>query len=422
MNRFRFLLGLARAAVFWERLWPLLWPSVAVAGLFLGLALLDWLPMLPGWLHGLVIVGFGVAIAAATRFAVKGFAAVGRGQARHRLERDSGLHHRPLVALKDRLAAGNESLWRTHLERMSRSVRDLRLRAPAPGLARHDPYGLRAAVLLFVVIALAAGRGDAGGRLERALIPALGGGAGGPYSVDVWITPPAYTRLAPLFLERTASAEPVGAPQGSTVLAQVGGLRDAPMLVIGGRETGFQALGPGGHRAEATIEEGGRLAVELDGRELAAWPLKVIPDGKPTIEFTAPPARTGRAHLRIAYEASDDYGLARAAAHIQRADGRQTPGDSSQILLELPLSEPGATKVEDSTVQDLTAHPWAGPADARQVTGRGRARAGGRERRRRPGAARAHLQPPRGEGHHQGAQETVLAHGHGRGQGGSRPR
>ena len=176
----------------------------------------------------------------------------------------------------------------------------------------------------------------------------------------MWITPPAYTRLAPLFLERTASAEPVGAPQGSTVLAQVGGLRDAPMLVIGGRETGFQALGPGGHRAEATIEEGGRLAVELDGRELAAWPLKVIPDGKPTIEFTAPPARTGRAHLRIAYEASDDYGLARAAAHIQRADGRQTPGDSSQILLELPLSEPGATKVEDSTVQDLTAHPWAG--------------------------------------------------------------
>ena len=128
MNRFRFLLGLARAAVFWERLWPLLWPSVAVAGLFLGLALLDWLPMLPGWLHGLVIVGFGVAIAAATRFAVKGFAAVGRGQARHRLERDSGLHHRPLVALKDRLAAGNESLWRT----ASRAHVPVRARSQAP--------------------------------------------------------------------------------------------------------------------------------------------------------------------------------------------------------------------------------------------------------------------------------------------------
>ncbi len=253
--RFGLLLGLARAALFWERLWPLLWPSVAVVGLFLGLALLDWLPMLPGWLHGLVLVGFGVAMAAAARLAAKGFGAVGRGQASHRLERDSGLRHRPLVALKDRLAAGNETLWRTHQMRVSLSLRDLRLRPPAPGLARHDPYGLRAAVLLFMVIALAAGSGDAGGRLERALIPALGGGPGGPFRVDVWITPPAYTRLAPMFLERSAAVRPVEAPAGSAVLAQVGGLEDTPTLVIGGRKTGFQALGPGGHRAEAVIEE-----------------------------------------------------------------------------------------------------------------------------------------------------------------------
>ena len=362
MNRPRLLilLGLARAAVFWERLWPLLWPSVAVAGLFLGLALLDWLPKLPGWMHGLVLVGFGFAIAVTARLAAKGFGAVGSGQASHRLERDSGLRHRPLVAMKDRLAAGNEDLWWTHLARVSRTVRDLRLRLPAPGLARHDPYGFRAVVLLFVVIALAAGSGDAGGRLERALIPALGNSDTGPFSVDVWITPPAYTRLAPMFLERTAAAVPVEAPTGSAVLAQVGGLGDAPTLVIGERETGFSALGQAGHRAEATIEEGPRLAVELDGRELAAWPLKVIPDALPSVDFTTPPQRTARSHLRIAFEARDDYGLAEAAAVIQRADGRQTPGGDSQILLGLPLTEPGATKVEDSTVQDLTAHPWAG--------------------------------------------------------------
>jgi uncharacterized protein (TIGR02302 family) len=358
--RMRILLGLARAAVFWERLWPLLWPSVAVAGLFLGLALLDWLPLLPGWLHGLVLVGFGIAIAAAARLAAKGFGTVGRSQASHRLERDSGLRHRPLGTLKDRLAAGDEALWRTHLERVSHTVRDLRLRLPAPGLARHDPYGIRAAVLLFVVIALAAGSGDAGGRLERALIPSLGSSTTGPFSVDVWISPPAYTRLAPMFLERTAAAAPVEAPMGSAVLAQVGGLGDAPTLVIGGRETGFLAFGQGGHRAEAVIKEGRRLAVELDGRELAAWHLKVIPDGNPTVEFTAPPARTLRAHLRIAFEAVDDYGLAEAAAIIQRADGRQTLGGGSEILLDLPLTEPGATKVEGSTVRDLTAHPWAG--------------------------------------------------------------
>ena len=38
---------LARLALVWERAWPAFWPVVAVVGIFLTLALLDWLPVLP---------------------------------------------------------------------------------------------------------------------------------------------------------------------------------------------------------------------------------------------------------------------------------------------------------------------------------------------------------------------------------------
>ncbi len=221
------LVGLARAAGVWDRLWRRLWPAAAVAGVVLGVALLDLLPLLPGAVHALVLVAFAAGIAALARRGLRGFRPVDKAAARHRLERDSGLRHRPLTALDDRLAAGAGdpaavSLWRAHLQRMAQAARALRVRPPAPGLARLDPHAFRAAVLLFLVIALTAGRGDAAGRLERALSPRFGGALTGPLTVDVWITPPAYTGRAPIFLDRD-SQWVVEVPKGSSLLAQVGG-------------------------------------------------------------------------------------------------------------------------------------------------------------------------------------------------------
>ena len=51
---------LARAALLFELVWPALWPASAVIGLFLCAALLGLPPLLPGWLH-LIVLGTGVA-------------------------------------------------------------------------------------------------------------------------------------------------------------------------------------------------------------------------------------------------------------------------------------------------------------------------------------------------------------------------
>ncbi|MCH7551139.1 MAG: TIGR02302 family protein [Proteobacteria bacterium] len=321
-----------------------------------------------------------------SRGAAAGFKAVDEKIARHRLEQDSGLEHRPLTALHDRLATGEadpdaQSLWRVHLGRMAAAAARLRLDLPSPGLAKRDPYGLRVVVVLFLVIAAAASGADAVARLERALVPRMDATLGGTLELDVWITPPAYTGLAPLFMEparEVASAgdglpapEPVRVPVGSTLLSQATGAAAAPQLIVGGRKIQFAAISDAGaaaetgsYRVETILEDADRgadaLEIHIGGRVLARWPLNVVADVPPEVEFTRAPARAGRAQLRIEYEARDDYGLAGLQVVIRHPDGRSVPGGRPAIRAELPLPGLSSNRVEGKSLQDFSAHPWAG--------------------------------------------------------------
>ena len=391
-RRYRLLLGVARAALMWERLWPCLWPAVGVAAVFISVALLDWLPMLAFWVHSLVLIVFACAFGFMVRGAAQGFKAVDEKSAQHRLEQDSGLFHRPLTALHDRLAIGAgdsraQSLWRVHLGRMAEAAKRLRVSLPSPGLARFDPYALRALVLLLLIIAVAAGGGEAGARLERALVPRAEIGSGGPLKLDVWITPPAYTGLAPKFLEppimTVAAGDGAGdgegqapptirVPVGSALLAQAGGTGDAPILKIGAKVIQFAAVGKtgdetenrGSYRVETILEDADRAAnsmeVSIHGRPLGRWALRVVADKPPEVEFTRAPSRAGRAQLQVAYEARDDYGLAGLQVVIRHPKGRAVPGGGPAIRAELPLPGLGSKKVEGNSLQDFSAHPWAG--------------------------------------------------------------
>jgi uncharacterized protein (TIGR02302 family) len=364
-------LGRAWAAVLWERLWPAVVPALCVLGLFAALALSDLLVALPGWLHGVVLAAFAAALAYAAYRGWASFRPIEEGEARHRLELDNALDHRPLTALDDRLAAGADdgaavALWRLHQRRMAESARGLKVGPPAPGLARLDPFGLRALVLLVLVVGAVAGRDDPLDRLARALMPQFEGAGGGPVTVEVWITPPAYTRLAPLFLERSTALPdgPLKLPAGSAVLAQVGGLDGAPRLKAGALDVAFDPIGvaggPTSYRVEAVIEAGNRLTVERSGRELAAWPLDVLGDGPPEVSFATPPVGNDLGHLRIEYQASDDYGLTGVVAEIERADGPGGTAGGETISIEMPLGVPGTKTAKGRSQRDLTAHPWAG--------------------------------------------------------------
>jgi uncharacterized protein (TIGR02302 family) len=377
LARFGLLLALARGAVAWEAIWPAIWPVFGILGIFLAVALSGLLPTLPGWLHAAALAAFAAALLAALTLAARRLSLPDTQAGKRRLERDSGLDHRPLTALDDRMAtgtrdAGARAMWRAHQRRVIARLKGLRVRLPRPGLAAFDPWALRGLVVLLVLVGLASTEGNVTGRLTAAVAPSFNQVPQLPPSLDAWINPPAYTRMAPLYLDTEAGSAdlaagdagappagtPLRVPSGSVLLAQVQGGDGTPGLEIAGTERPFEDFAHEAYRVEHSLTAGDRLAIVQDGRTLAAWPLEIVPDNPPEIVFQSAPARTERAALRITYEATDDYGLVEVKAEVRRLD--QPEAEPMELALALPRGTPEAS--EATSYHDLTPHPWAGLA------------------------------------------------------------
>jgi uncharacterized protein (TIGR02302 family) len=389
--RQKFLLWLARAALVWEQVWLAIWPFVAMFGIFLAIVLFDLLPMLPVWVHFIVLLGFAVAFIYSLKEAWARIQFVSEEAARHRLELDSGFKHRPLTALEDRLLSGGndpnaQKLWALHLEQMAKATRALRVRIPSPGLPKHDPLAMRAGILFMVVIAFAFGHRDAAARFERALLPSIERISDGALDISIWLTPPAYTGKAPVFVKWIPKTKMpvIRIPEGTALLAQVSGVRATPKLKAGDQVREFAAIDPKqpkkGHRVEAKIESGTRLAIEIAGKERAVWPLEMIVDHQPVIKFDGKPQGTTSSQLQVPFLSEDDYGITEIRLHIKRADGKAAggpaPGGTEGLLLSTVGI--GKKKIKGINLQDLTSHPWAGltvqlqlaARDARKQEGR----------------------------------------------------
>ena len=360
-------------ALTWELLWPRLWPVVGLAGLFIAVALFDLLPMLPSWLHGLLLAGFAFAAAWFLWVGLRGTAWPDVQAARHRLERASGLSHRPLTGLEDRLASGGKdpaarALWDLHRQRLLAQMARLRVGLPRASLVRADPLALRTLVVLLLVVAVTAGGHNWQDRLLRALAPDVAAATRSASGLDVWITPPDYTGLPPLLLETEAGAETtVRVPSRSQVLAQVHGGRQTPVLTAGAERVDFEAIAEDTYKVGHELTAGEWLEIRQGGRALARWPLEIIPDQAPEVEFLSPPGGRERNALRVEYGASDDYGLVSIEAKIRRIGTAEV---KEPLVLELPLPGTRLKAAESASYHDLTPHPWAGLAVEIQLIAR----------------------------------------------------
>jgi uncharacterized protein (TIGR02302 family) len=353
-------LDMATVALVWERLWPAMWPSVIVLGVFLTLALFDIPTRLPAWGHWLLLAVSLVLLTLAVLDGMRRFSWPSRDDARRRLELASRLSHRPLTAIEDKLAGGSDdpaaaALWRAHQERMAAAARQLKVGTPEAGLLRRDPFALRVALALLLLIGAIDAGDDWAGRLVRAFTPEAAHSVVPQISLDIWVTPPDYTGLPPQFLP-ASSKQLIYVPIGSTLLAQVHGGRNPPRLKVDAASSDFSKLDDTDFKGTATITAGRHLAVEQDGRTLGAWNIAVVPDHPPSIAFAKPPSKTDRMALRLDYKANDDYGVESASAVIRRLD------DPSLPPLTLALQLPGQHLTDPKGVGffDLTANLWAG--------------------------------------------------------------
>ena len=351
---------LARLAQFWEAAWPRAWPVLGLLGLYLVAALLDLPQRLPPWLHILLLIAALGLLGWTGWRAFRGFRLPDEAGAERRLERNAGLRHRPLATLSDR-PAGNDpaalALWRVHQARAAAQIRRLQVGLPRPGLAARDPRGLRAAVGLAVLAALVVAGDEVPERLRRAVTPAFAGPAPTPaQKLEAWVTPPAHTGAAPIFLDPAGGTATV--PAGSKLQVSLSGGHGAvPDLVMDAEATPFRALDNASFAAEAVLERGGRLAVRRGGEELARWALTVQADAPPRVAFAEPPGRAARGlGTRLPWKAEDDWGLAAVQAELRL----QARPEAPPMRLELPLPGLNPKQAKGAANPDLSAHPWAG--------------------------------------------------------------
>jgi uncharacterized protein (TIGR02302 family) len=380
----------ARFSLIWEAIWPAVWPPLGIAGLFAGIALLDGFSYLPGWLHAISLAIAAGMFGFALFTGIRSLVLPNRRDVVRRIEQASDLEHRPLEALQDKLPAEmsdptSKALWQAHQRQMAARIRSLKVGAPSPGLPARDPWALRAVVVLLLFVGVVVAGPDVGDRLERSVMPSFGDRVGAQTAkLEIWVTPPDYTRLPPVFpvqvardhakaIERTAAnagadgtvapeaAElEIQVPEGSVLTAIVSGGRGDAVLEIDGVQTPFEALDRVNRKLQQPLATGGRLSVVHDGKVLGTWKLRTQPDTAPEIAFDGIPAATKRGTLRMAYTGSDDYGITEIRGEMRRTYERGEVTGKEVSRFELPAPSVNARKVKEATFQEIAPHPWAG--------------------------------------------------------------
>lgn len=367
---------LAQAVLYLEALIPLLLPPVLLAALFLAITWFGFFRHVPAVAHGLTLAVF--AIAFIVLVARLGRAAWPSADAGWRfLEERNGLPHQAIRVQNDRPAVGDplaDALWREHQARMARLVGRLHAGSPRPDIARHDRYGLRAAPVLLVAVAFAFSHSNHGGLLADIVDLRMPAATAPDVRIDAWVTPPAHTARAPVFLtgdqSRPAEEALPGAlrvPQFSELTVRItgGSGREAASYRAG--DDAAVALAPEEEKAGTPAPAGVRTlrhTIVADGvLDVAdrSWKVSVIPDRVPEIAFDGVPKRTVAAALEIGFLARDDYGLQEAHAEIVPLD---QPGEAHPLYpppeFRLDLPRRSAREAKGTTSRNLSDHPLAG--------------------------------------------------------------
>ena len=397
------MLAAARAAVLWERALDRFFPALLIAGsglIVLKTGVLGLLPPVLRWpAAALLALALLAALARGVRLKLPG-----ERDAARWLDTRNPNGERAAEAFLDTLPAaaageGQRALWLAHRDRLSRRLAAYRLGLPRSPLRDLDPYAVRNAVALALIAAFMAGGAPLGLRVaELSHDPAAAAVAA---SLDVWVTPPAYTGRPPVLLagpsrlrsggsgEADADGQPraVEVPEGSKLTARISGadapaLRLVPLDATGAAiappvDTAFRLDDAGKGEVQAALDRSGRIEV-VDGRRvIGAWNVSVIDDRPPQVSVATPVEVTARGQIAINWQASDDYGVAGVDSSVTLAPAGGPPAGnvaddpapevdpSSPFLAEPPafvlaLQALNPKQARGRAFQDLTAHHWAG--------------------------------------------------------------
>ncbi len=380
--------ALSRASwsILWERLWPALASVATASGLFLALSWLGlwlWLPPV-GRAIGLLLFCLIAAVALQPLLSLR---LPSRAEKLRRLDRNSGLSHRPATTIGDKIAGEIEdghavALWRAHVERALRAAKTLKAGLPMPRVAARDPMALRGLVLVLVVATFFVAGGD---RMKRVAAAFDWQGAIAPanFRIDAWVSPPPYTGKPPLILQGLRPGEPAPTPQaamavpvGSMLVIRASGQADLNVSIVGGLAEPETSGQPANNRGaiERRFVIGGDGSATVRAASELRWQFTAIPDRPPTIELTGEPQATPNG-LQLSYKLDDDYGVVDAQAIFKLVPRRGTNGHSPRILFTAPefvlaLPQARTRSGVGRTTKSVNEHPWAGAEVSMTLTAR----------------------------------------------------
>ncbi|MDE2330556.1 MAG: TIGR02302 family protein [Bradyrhizobium sp.] len=366
----------ARYAIAWERSWPHLARFLTVVGLFLVVSWAGLWLMLPSVARAAGL-GLFALLALAALFPLWRFRWPSREEGLSRLDRGTGIRHRPATTLTDTLATQDpvaRALWLAQRERTLASIKRIRAGLPSPRLALQDPWALRALVAVLLVATYVAAGGEQMMRTEAAfdwngvLSPAN-------VRVDAWVAPPLYTSKPSIILSAAnketvgpgsaAAAGPLPVPAGSTLIVRSSG--GALDVAVSGNLTEAVPTEPaprGTNEKHFIIAGDGTAHVRAPSGQ-PQWKFSAIADRAPTIALAKDPQRQARGSLLLSYRIEDDYGVTEAQAHFAARPAERSKGAEPRPLFDPPqfsLVLPNARTRNGigQTVKDLSADPYAG--------------------------------------------------------------
>ncbi|ERF81701.1 TIGR02302 family protein [Bradyrhizobium viridifuturi] len=367
----------AKLAIAWERAWPHLARFLTVVGLFL----------VASWAGLWLVLPFAARLAGAGLFGLAALATLlpllrfrwpSREEGLSRLDRGVGVRHRPATTLSDTLTNQDPfalALWQAQRERTLASIKRIRAGLPRPRVSLHDPWALRALVIVMLVASYVAAGDERGLRVASAF-DWNGIMAPANVRVDAWVTPPNYTAKPPIILSSSnkdanaADATPLAVPSGSTLLVRSSG--GAIDVVVGG---GVTEVAPEGQAPKGTNERHFKITADGTAHVRAPagqpqWKFTATPDRPPSIALTKDPERQARGALQMSYKLEDDYGVTEARAQFaarpadvaKDADGKAAQRRPLFEPPQFPLVLPNARTRNGvgQTVKDLSEDPYAG--------------------------------------------------------------
>lgn len=298
----------ARLALYWEKLAPVLWPAALLIGLYAAVSIFGLWDQLGDPWRAIVYLA---AVAGSFWLGWKRLKTVDwpdDEDAARRVEDDSGISARPHEALIDRPARStpeDDAVWAAHQQRMAERLKGAHARRPHAAWARADSWGLRGAVIVLIATGWIVAGDLARGRLFESFgfAPVYRGVE--TAQVDIWLNPPAYTGMAPIFFQDGQTD--ARAPEGSELVVRTAGVRRAPNVRNGRERAENRQIGDGVWQSHLTIEADAVVTLRA-GRERAAYRITSIADTAPEVRIVATPDANVEGELILEFDVEDDYG------------------------------------------------------------------------------------------------------------------